>query len=374
VLTRRHVLAILPAAALAQPCFGAPTLTSQRAFIGTTGKESQGIFTSNFDPKTGTFDQPEFAAKVENSDFMALSPKNQRRLYATGLADGSSAVTGFNIVDGPNPLQMINQQTAKGATAVYLSFDPSGRVAMEANWGSGSINTYLVGADGALSTAVEHIEYGSEGHGPSPIQTLNRAHSILWVDGGFVLVNNYGQDRIYIYRLDASTAKLTPADPVFLTCAAGSAPRHLAVHRNGKWIYNVNELANTVDLLLWNSKDGKLTLQSTVALLPDGHPRSNASDLMLSPDNRYLYAGNRGVNGFTVFAVQRDGSLGQIQFREQTGVQNRQFCLDATGRWFIAANTGSGDITIFPRDPKTGLLGEQKGFAKLQGACFVLWA
>ncbi len=377
MLHRRNFIASLAAATLlTRQAFAAYTLSRQRAFIGTTGKEAQGIFVATFDPATGEFTQPEIAAKFSGNDSMALSPVNQRRLYATCAVDGIASVVGFDIVDGPSPLREINVQTANGTIANYLSLDPSGRVAMEANWGSGSVNTYLIDNTGALSAPVEHIEYGDADHGPAPAQPHSRCHSILVAPGGqFVLVNDYGADRIRIYRLDHATARLTPHDPPFWKAAPGSAPRHLVLHPNGKWIYNNNELTNTVDLLLWDAEAGMLTLQSSVSTLPaDAPPKCRAADIMLSPDSRFFYGSNRGLESFVVWAVQRDGTLRQIQFLRQDGVENRQIRLDATGRWFLAANFRSGDVAIFPRDARTGQLGPQRSAMKLPGACFVLFA
>ena len=378
MLDRRRFLATLPAAALLPRYVSAqsPSLKSQRAFLGTTGKDGQGIFFANFDASTGSFSQPEFAAKFTANDSMTLSPKGPRRLYATCAVDGVASVVGFNLVDGTTPLQQINVQSAKGTIANYLSFDPSGRVAMEANWGSGSINTYLVGKDGTLPPAVEHIEYGEANHGPEPAQTHSRAHSILVAPGGrFVLVNDYGADRIYIYTLDAATAKLTPHDPPFYQASAGSAPRHLVLHPNGKWIYCNNELANRVDLLLWDAKLGTLTLKQSWSTLPaDAPPKCRAADILLSPDKRFLYGSNRTLESLVTWSVGKDGALQQIQFLKQSGVENRQLILDATGRWLIASNVRSNSFNVFPRDPKSGMIGDQKSMATVPGACFVLWA
>ncbi len=350
-----------------------PTLNSQRAFLGTTGKDSQGIFFADFDAAGGSFSEPQFAAKFTANDSMALHPKNRRRLYTTCAVDGIAAVTGFDVVDGTTPLRQINLQTAAGTTANFLSFDPSGRVAMEANWGSGSINTYLVDKDGALSPAVEHIEYGDAHHGPAPTQPHSRCHSILMAPGGrFVLVNDFGADRIYIYTLDSATAKLLPHDPPFYAAAPGSAPRHLVLHPNGKWIYCNNEVSNTIDLLLWDGKAGTLTLKNSLSTLPaDAPPKCRAADIVLSHDLRFLYGSNRGLESFVVWAVQHDGTLQQIQFLKSEGVENRHILLDNTGRWMIAANVRSNDIAVFPRDAKTGMLGPQHSSIKLPGACFV---
>jgi 6-phosphogluconolactonase len=370
---RRFLLAATSAAVMVRQGFAMPTLNSQRAFLGTTGKDSQGIFFADFDPATGAFSTPEFAAKFTSNDCMTLSPKNHKRLYALCAVEGIAAVTGFDLVDGPSPLKQINLQTAAGTTPNFLALDPTGRVAMEANWGSGSINTYLVDKDGALSPAVEHIEYGDAHHGPTPSQPHSRCHSIMSAPGGrFVLVNDFGADRIYIYTLDTATAKLTPHDPPFYQAEPGSAPRHMVLHPNGKWIYCNNEVSNKVDLLLWDAKAGTLTLKSSLSTLPaDAPPKCRTADIVLSHDLRFLYGSNRGLESFVVWSVQHDGTLQQIQFMKSEGVENRHLLLDATGKWVIAANARSNDIAVFPRDPKTGMMGAQHSSVKLPGACFV---
>ena len=370
---RQFLLAAASATVIARQGFAMPTLNNRRAFLGTTGKDSQGMFFADFDAAAGAFSAPEFAAKFPNNDCMALSPKNPRRLYATCAVESIAAVVGFDIEDGPSPLKQINLQTAAGSNPNFLSLDPSGRVAMEANWGSGSINTYLVDKDGSLSPAVEHIEYGDAFHGPAPAQPHSRCHSILMAPGGrFVLVNDYGADRIYIYTLDAATAKLTPHDPPFYQAASGSAPRHLVLHPNGRWIYCNNELTNRIDLLLWDAKAGTLTLKSSLSTLPaDAPPKCRAADIVLSHDQRFLYGSNRGLESFVVWSVGHDGTLQQIQFMKSEGVENRHILLDATGQWMIAANVRSNDIAVFPRNAKTGMLGAQHSSVKLPGACFV---
>ena len=66
-----------------------------------------------------------------------------------------------------------------------------------------------------------------------------------------------------------------------------SAPRHLAFHPNGRWIYCNNELSNTVDLLNWDEKHGTLKkIDSWTTLLPDAPPKCRTADMVLSPDHR----------------------------------------------------------------------------------------
>lgn len=372
-MDRRHFALALPAVPFAIRCIAQPPAVRQRAYIGSTGKQSQGIFVAEFDAASGSFSAPKMVASLAGNDSMTLHPRDRKKLYSTGAVDGAAVVQGYTVAD--DALQPINQQPTRGAGANFLSLDPSGRVAMEANWGSGDITTYRVAHDGLLSEPVEHIAYGEANHGPAPVQVHSRCHSILTAPGGrFVLVNDYGCDRIYIYRLDATTAKLTPHTTRFYAAAPGSAPRHLVFHPNGRWIYCNNELTNTVDLLDWDAKHGTLTLRESVSTLPlDAPPKCRTADMVLSPDHRFLYCSVRTLESFVTYAVQSNGSLRKLQFLPSQGSENRCVTLDATGRWLIAANQRSGDLAVLPRDAQTGLLGKQASSVPVPGACFVLW-
>lgn len=373
-MNRRHFAFALPAVPFAVRCLAQSPAARQRAYIGSTGKQSQGIYLADFDAASGTFTAPKLVAPLPGNDSMALHPHDRTRLYSTGAVAAAAVVQAFQVMD--DGLQPISQQPTGGAGANFLSLDASGRVVMEANWGSGDVTTYRVARDGTLSEPVEHIAYGETNHGPEPVQVHSRCHSILMAPGGqFVLVNDYGCDRIYVYRLNATTAKLTPHTPPFYAAAPGSAPRHLVFHPNGRWIYCNNELTNTVDLLDWDAKRGTLTLRESVSTLPlDAPPKCRTADMVLSPDHRFLYCSVRTLESFIIYAVQPNGTLRKLQFLASQGSENRCVTLDATGRWLIAANQRSGDVAVLPRDAQTGLLGKQVSSVQVPGACFVLWA
>ena len=380
--TRRRVLTTLPAATLflrtaLSAQVAAAILHRQRACVGTSGKAAQGIFTAEFDPDSGSFAQPEMAAALPGNDCMVLT-RDRKRLYSTCIVDGIANVVALQVQDGQEPLREINRQSTTGTIPNFVSLDRSERVCMEANWGTGDITTYRVGEDGALSAAVEHISYGDAVHGPDRMQPHSRCHSILQApgNGGFVLVNDYGADRIYVYRLDPTTAKLTPRTPAFYTAPPGSAPRHLVFHPNGKWIYCNNELGNRIDLLHWDGKRGTLERVASVNTLPPDAPAKNrTADMVISPDARFLYGSVRDSNTISTWAIQRDGTLQPIGTPVKNGPENRCIALDTTGKWLLAANVnGTDNLTVFPRDPKTGLLGSQRSSTALPGACMIVWA
>jgi 6-phosphogluconolactonase (cycloisomerase 2 family) len=63
-------------------------------------------------------------------------------------------------------------------------------------------------------------------------------------------------DAIHVYRLDASTATLTPHDSPLWRARTGYGPRALQFHPNGRVAYCVNELKPTVNVLGWDDERG----------------------------------------------------------------------------------------------------------------------
>src|SRR5439155_4152127 len=120
------------------------------------------------------------------------------------------------------------------------------------------------------------------------------AHSINADPGGkFALACDLGIDRVGVYRLDAATAKLEANDPSGATLSPGSGPRHAAFAPDGKFLYIVNELANTVTVMTWDGERGALAEIQTVPTLPaDFKGTDTASEIAVAPSERFAYSAN----------------------------------------------------------------------------------
>ena len=90
---------LLPRLALLLAAMSTLTTSAQslRVFIGTyTGTGSQGIYTTTFDLKQGTFSAPSVAAETPNPSFLDLSP-DLKVLYTVN--ESPSGVRAFSIGD-----------------------------------------------------------------------------------------------------------------------------------------------------------------------------------------------------------------------------------------------------------------------------------
>ena len=136
---------------------------------------------------------------------------------------------------------------------------------------------------------------------------------------------------------------------------AGAGPRHLAFHPNGKFVYVVNELGNTVTAFNW--KDGKLAQLQDIGTLPkDFTSESYTAEIRVHPSGRFLYVSNRGHNSITLFEVRDSGQLTFITTFPTGGDWPRNFEIDPTGKWLIVANERSNHLQVFRIDQATGIL------------------
>ena len=102
--------------------------------------------------------------------------------------------------------------------------------------------------------------------------------------------------------------------------------------------------AYKVSSLPENDGNGEKTQSSTVG------------GIVLSPDGRYLYVGNRGDDSIGVYHVDNQGSLSGVQWISSDGRNPRGFQISPSGRWLLAANQDSDNLVVFERDGETGKL------------------
>ena len=332
-------------------------------YIGTyTGPHSKGIYVSRFDSKTGSLSTPELAAETPNPTFLALHP-NRRFLYAVGEMSSfagkpGGAISAFSIDAKTGGLSLLNQQSSRGAGPCHLALESKGQCLLAANYGSGSIVASPIEPDGKLSEAGTFIQHAGSSTNAKR-QTGPHAHFIMADPADrFALTCDLGLDEVLVYRLDAGKASLTPNEPPSVSIKAGSGPRHLAFHPNGRFVYLINEMASTLTALSYDSKRGALQELQTVSTLPDDfRGSSTGAEVQVHPSGKFVYASNRGHDSIAVFATDaKTGKLKYLQHQPTGGKMPRHFALDPSGHWLLAENQGSDNIVVFSIDSKTGRL------------------
>ena len=344
--------------------------TSDRiVYIGTyTERGSKGIYAYKFDEAAGSLSPLGLMAETVNPSWLALD-RSGRHLYAVNEVselDGkpSGGVTAFAVDPVTHKLKQLNQVVSGGAGPAHLSLDNTGRYVLVANYDGGSIESIRLKDDGSLGEVESVIEHKDDQPAKATDSKaaktrVSHAHYIkASADDRFVVVNDLGLDRVFVYRFDQATGKLTPNSPPYVRSESGAGPRHFKFHPNGKFAYTTNELNSSVTAYRWDSQRGVLTPLQTVSAKPDDFTGKNdCSELVVHPSGKFLYAANRGHDSVAVFAIdQEKGTLTLVERVATRGKTPRNFNIDPTGRWLIAANMDSDDMAVFQIDQKTGKL------------------
>jgi 6-phosphogluconolactonase len=366
-LDRRQFAAALAAA----PAFAAGKQVW--LYIGAyTNEMNKGISAARLDLSTGAISGMILAAETPNPTFLEIH-SNGQWLYAVneianheGKKEGS--ITAYRIDRATGKLEMLNRASTRGAGPCHVNLDRTGRMAMIANYGGGSVASYRIDSGGRLSEAVSFFQH--EGGSVNPKrQEGPHAHSINPTpDNRFAVVCDLGTDEIVIYAIDPPAGSMKRHGAVKL--APGSGPRHFAFHPGGRFGYSVNELLSTVTA--FGYRKGSLTEIQTVSTLPAGFAGQNTTaEIRVHPNGRWLYASNRGEDSIAVFSIdEKTGKITRIENTPTQGSTPRNFYIEPSGRWLLAANQRSNNIAVFEIDARTGkLLPARQGITVGQPVC-----
>lgn len=355
LISLMHFAAIL---ALLGACLSAVSVGAAegKRFIVYVGTMGDTILSFRFDAATGELTSNGVAAEASRPAFVELHP-NGRFLYSVGeVKDG--VVRAFSIDRQTGKLTLLNEVSSKGAGPAHVNVDPSGKCAMAANYGSGSIASFPILPDGRLGEAASSFQ--DEG---SSVNTQRQqgphAHSVgVSPDGRFAIAADLGVDKLFVYKLDAAAGKMTPAETPFIKTAPGAGPRHTVFHPSGKFLYAINELANTVTVYAWGADKGTLSELQTISTLPPTFKGKNTSaEVRVHPNGKFLYGSNRGDESLVIYSIDPEkGTLKVVDWVKSYGITPRNFNLDPTGDWLIAANQASDNLVVFRVDPQTGKL------------------
>ena len=323
--------------------------------------EKGGIHAFGFDSDKGVLKPLHRTTEIQNPFFIALSPDKQF-LYAIDAekfgGDEDENVAAFALEGRTGRMKRLNHQSARGTASCYLDVDATGKTVLVANYSSGSVAALPVKADGSLGGAASFFQHSGSSVDQSRQKGPNAHCFVISPDGKHALAADLGIDKIMIYSLDAATAKLTPneAQP-FVKLAPGSGPRHLTFHPNGKRVYVINELANTVTFFDWKSETGSLTEQQTISTLPsDFTGKSYTADLKVTPAGKFLYCTNRGHDSLASYRIADDGKLSLIGIQPSGGKGPQNLLITPDGRWLLCANMPGNNVVVFKIDSASGAI------------------
>jgi 6-phosphogluconolactonase len=335
------------------------------AYFGTytNNGKSKGIYCYKLDLATGKLTSVGVTEGIKNPSFVAIHPSGNY-LYAVSEvndADGKpgGAVSAFTLDRKTGALKSLNHQSSEGAGPCHVSVDKTGKVALVANYASGSIASLPIDEDGSLKKAATAIQH--EGSGVNQARQAGpHAHSMnVSPDNRFAIAADLGLDKLFIYKLDAAKGTLGANDPAFAKTPAGGGPRHFAFHPNGRFAYNCNEITSSVTAHAWDVTNGALREIQTITTLPEPTQGNSTAEIQVHPSGKFVYCSNRGHDSLAIFSVdEKTGQLTAAGHQKTLGRTPRNFGIDPTGRYVVACNQNTDNVAVFQVDQDTGKLSQ----------------
>lgn len=324
--------------------------------------KGEGIYCYRFDPEKGKFRFVSLAKGVVNPSFLTAT-KSLNRVYAVNelkKAEGqdSGMISAFAFDPASGGLTFLNSRLTGGTDPCFVVLDRCERFAAVANFMSGSIAIFPVLSDGSLGSAATRVQH--EGSGPDPLrQTGPHAHSVIFDPSNRTMfVPDLGLDSIVAYDFDETSGRVTANPARSAVSIPGAGPRHMEIHRSGRFAYTVNELNSTITASTYDAQAMILSAFQEISTLPaDYKGSSSCADLHIGVSGRFLYASNRGHDSIAIYSIEEGtGRLRALGHESTRGGVPRNFTLDATGRWMLVANQDTDQIVLYNVDVVTGML------------------
>ena len=335
-----------------------------RIFVGTYTEPEQsrgeGVYIYRMEPSSGKLAYETVVKGLVNPSYLSVHPAtgNLYVIHEKGTFEGrpGGGVIALSVHPETGESQLLHTQSSGGDEPCDISIERTGRYALVANYISGCVAMLPIQPDGKLSAPSSIFQHAGSSVHPQR-QDRPYAHCILPDPGNrFAVACDLGIDKLRIYRMDLDAGQLQEHGE--LDVPAGSGPRHLVFHPNGRYAYVVCELNSTLIACRFDSETGTFEETQNVRTLPAGYEGRNLpADVHLTPDGKFLYASNRGHDSFACFVV--DAVSGQLTLQDHLpcgGREPRGFAIDPSGKFLLAANQNSNNIVTFLIDPARGQL------------------
>jgi 6-phosphogluconolactonase len=331
-------------------------------FTGTyTDKGSKGIYVYRFNANTGKATWVSNTDSAANPSFLVVS-KNGNFVYAVNETNGINPgkVSAFSFSKTSGKLTLLNTELSGGDDPCHLAMSMNGKWLAVANYTGGNVSVFPITKSGSLQPYAQLIQDSGSSINKDR-QEKAHVHEAVFSPGDlYLLTPDLGTDQVMVYKFNPLAGRpLSAFVPAYIKTTPGNGPRHITFHPGKKFAYLINELSGSVTAYRYNQ--GKFTQVQEIITHPkeySGMPGS--AEIVVSPDGKFLYASNRGdENTITVFSIDlATGKLTLKGIQSTMGKAPRNFIIDPTGNYLLAANQDSDNIVVFKRNKQNGLLKE----------------
>lgn len=322
------------------------------AYVSTyTQGDNHGIKIYDVDMKNGRFTEKD-QVEITNSSYVTIS-HNEKYLYS--ITD--FGVEAYKILED-GTLDLLNFASINGMRGCYVSTDYTDSYLFVAGYHDGKLTILRLNEDGSIGEITDEVFHKGLG---SLADRNFRPHincARMTHDNKYLLVADQGMDHVNIYRFDTITGKVVLADVI--RSEMESAPRHIKISRDGRFIYVVHEWKCYIDVYSYTEKNGQPIFEKVqnvdIIKLEQGSSYA-ASALTFSDDHNYLISTLAGDNSAVLFKVDEEsGMLSKVFCLPISGEYPKDAILFPNNKFLVSLNHESNDMTFFKVDMEAGTM------------------
>ncbi len=290
---------------------------------------------------------------VDNASYLTKS-HDGRTLYS--IAD--EGIVSFRIMEN-GALARLNSANIKGMRGNHISTDAEDKYIFVSGYHDGKETVLRLNPDGSVGEITDGVYHKGLG---SVAERTFRPHvscARRTPDGKYVLVADLGIDQVKIYRFDGEKGFLTLVDAI--RCDLESGPRKFLFSKDGRFLYLMYEVKNVIDVYTYEEGD-RVPVIEKIQTIPSTAPErmsqmTAACAIRMAQDGRHLFCSNAGDNSVSVYDRDPDtGLLKLLCCLPISGDYPKDVAIFPDSRHLASINHASNSISFFNIDYEKGLL------------------
>lgn len=322
------------------------------AYVGTyTKTNSIGIHIYDVDDETWGMKEKK-VVKINNPSDLVVSADG-RFLYS--IAD--EGVQSFRILpDGD--LEPMNTAWTGGMRGCYITVDDQNRYLFVAGFYDGRVTMMHLNEDGTVGDVACGIYHEALGLSVADKNFIPHVTCVeMTPDQKYLCAVDSGLDHVKVYEIDYEKGQLELVDSIRGHIEHG--PRMIRFRAESQTAYLLCEKANRIMVYKYTPDSNLVSdlelIQEVPSCMMKYEGTYAASGLEISPDNKYLFASNAGVNTVSVYEIEDEtGLLKPVCDNKTSGDYPKTLAIMPDNTHFVVLNHGENEIRTFKMNYEKG--------------------
>ncbi|MGR5287008.1 lactonase family protein [Vibrio maritimus] len=217
-----------------------------------------------------------------------------------------------------------------------------------AHYGTGDFELFALESEGKIGQRIAKLS--NYGQGPHATRQLSpHGHQVMFIPNTTQLVTvDLGIDLLTFYHCEGTQVEQSQR----LELLPRSGPRHVSFTQDGLFGFVLCELDESLTVIARTKQQWQIV--TTITAFPEHSCHEAAAAIKLSVDERYVYLTSRGESVISWFDVSEPEHPAYQGYVETHGTFPRDISITPDGKWLLAANQHSNNVSIFELDSQTG--------------------